>query len=75
MEMLQGKNESIPPSKIFSCMCFVKNNGLIVGKLDLRTVKYIFLGYSGTQNGYVCWSQGQNQKRSVGDARVKKIRY
>jgi hypothetical protein len=56
MEMLQGKNESIPPPKVFECVCFVKDNRPMVRKLDPRTVKCIFVGYSGTQKGYVCWS-------------------
>lgn len=38
------------------CLCFVKDNGPTVGKLDLRAMKYVFMGYFGTQKGYVCWS-------------------
>jgi hypothetical protein len=56
MEMLQKKNGSIPPLKVFGCVCFVKDNRPTVGKLDPKAVKCIFLGYSGTQKGYVCWS-------------------
>jgi hypothetical protein len=53
MEMLHGKNESIPPLKVFGCVYFVKDNKPMVEKLDLRAVKYIFVGYSGTQKSYV----------------------
>jgi hypothetical protein len=27
-----------------------------VGKLDPRAIKSVFVGYSATQKGYVCWS-------------------
>jgi hypothetical protein len=37
-------------------VCFVKDNRPTEGKLDPRAVKCIFVGYSGTQKGYVCWS-------------------
>jgi hypothetical protein len=35
-------------------VCFVQDNRPNVGKLNLRAVKYIFVGYSSTQKGYVC---------------------
>jgi hypothetical protein len=35
---------------------FVKDNKPSVGKLDLKAVKCVFVGYSATQKGYVCWS-------------------
>jgi hypothetical protein len=35
---------------------FVQNNRSNVGKLNSRAVKCIFVGYSGTQKGYVCRS-------------------
>jgi hypothetical protein len=34
----------------------VKDNKPSVGKLDSRAVKCVFVGYSATQKGYVCWS-------------------
>ena len=34
----------------------MQDNRPNVGKLDPRAVKCIFVGYSGTQKGYVCWS-------------------
>jgi hypothetical protein len=54
MKILQEKNGSICPPKVFSCVCFVKDNRPTVEKLDPRTVKCIFVGYSSTQKGYVC---------------------
>jgi hypothetical protein len=35
---------------------FVQANRPNVGKLNLRVVKCIFVGYSDIQKGYVCWS-------------------
>ncbi|KAJ9550922.1 hypothetical protein OSB04_014967 [Centaurea solstitialis] len=54
--MLKGENEYILPLKVFGCVCFVKDNRPTVGKLDPRSVKCVFVGYSATQKGYVCWS-------------------
>jgi hypothetical protein len=48
-EMLKGKNKNILPLKIFGCICFVQNNKLNVEKLNPKAMKYIFVGYSGTQ--------------------------
>jgi hypothetical protein len=56
IEMLKGKNEDVLPLKTFGCVCFVQDNRPNVGKLDLNTVKCVFVGYSATQKGYVCWS-------------------
>ena len=55
-EMLKGDNGGILPLKVFGCVCFVKDNRPSVGKLDPRAVKCVFVGYSATQKGYVCWS-------------------
>jgi hypothetical protein len=49
MEILQGKNMSIPPPKMFGCMRLVKDNIPTVAKLNPRTVKCIFVGYFVTQ--------------------------
>jgi len=54
-ELLKGDNEGILPLKVFECVCFVKDN-IPVGKLDPRAVKCVFVGYSATQKGYVCWN-------------------
>jgi hypothetical protein len=35
---------------------FMRDNRPTVGKLDPRVVKYVFLGYSATQKGYVYWN-------------------
>jgi hypothetical protein len=54
--MLKGDNRGILPLKVFRCVYFVKDNRPTVGKLDPRNVKCVFVGYSGTQKGYICWS-------------------
>jgi hypothetical protein len=59
--MLKCKNENILPLKYFGCVCFVQDNRPNVGKLNPRVVKCIFVGYSGTQKGYVCWSLVENR--------------
>ena len=55
IEMLKGENKFILPLKVFGCVCFVKDNRQMVGKLDPRAVKCIFVGYSDTQKGYKCY--------------------
>ena len=55
-ELLQGNNSGILPLKVFGCVCFVKDSRPSVGKLDPKAVKCVFVGYSATQKGYVCWS-------------------
>jgi hypothetical protein len=37
-------------------VCFVKDNRPSVEKLDPRAVKCVFVGYSATHKGYICWS-------------------
>jgi hypothetical protein len=56
IEMLKGKNGDVLPLKTFGCVCFVQNNRPNVGKMDPKAVKCVFVGYSATQKGYVCWS-------------------
>ncbi|XP_042946560.1 uncharacterized protein LOC122279793 isoform X3 [Carya illinoinensis] len=46
---------SLPP-KIFGCVCFVHNLGPGFDKLDPRSTKCLFVGYSRTQKGYRCYS-------------------
>jgi hypothetical protein len=54
--MLKGDNGGILPLKVFGCVCFMKDNRLSVGNLNPRVVKCVFVGYSASQKGYVCWS-------------------
>ena len=47
-------------SKIFMCVSFVHVHSPNKGKLDLRAVKYIFVGYSSTQKGHKCYHPPSN---------------
>ncbi|XP_078180398.1 uncharacterized protein LOC144574327 [Carex rostrata] len=55
-EVWQGKNGDILPLRTFGCICFVQDRRPNVGKLDPKAVKCVFVGYSVTQKGYMCWS-------------------
>ena len=47
---------STVPSKIFGCSFFVHINQQYRSKLDPRSLKCIFLGYSSNKKGYKCYS-------------------
>lgn len=42
--------------KVFSCVAFVHVHSHGRGKLDLRAIKCIFIGYSTAQKGYKCYN-------------------
>jgi hypothetical protein len=44
------------PLKVFGCVCYVHNLGPNYYKLDHRSTKCVFLGYSTIQKGYHCYS-------------------
>ena len=41
--------------KVFGCTCFVQDVRPQVSKLDLQSLKCIFMGYSQVQKGYTCY--------------------
>ena len=41
--------------KVFGCTCFVLDVRPQVSKLDPKSLKYIFVGYSHVQKGYNCY--------------------
>jgi hypothetical protein len=55
IKMLKGKNQDVIPLKTFGCVLRTGQQ-TECGKLDPKTVKCVFVGYSATQKGYVCWS-------------------
>jgi hypothetical protein len=58
IDCLTGKNSFVVPSKVFGCVCFVKD---YIGKLDPRALTCIFVGYSGKQKGYKCWCPAEKR--------------
>jgi hypothetical protein len=44
----------IPPKK-FGCVCFVHNTSLSTSKLDAKSYKCVFVGYSSGKKGYKCY--------------------
>ena len=49
-------NQSFPiDPKVFGCTCFVRDVRPQVSKLDLKSLKCIFVGYSHIQKGYRCY--------------------
>ena len=45
-------------SRVFRCTCFIRDARPHVNKLDPKSLKYIFLGYSQVQKGYRCYCPG-----------------
>ena len=41
--------------RVFGCTCFVRDVHSYVSKLDPKSLKCIFLGYSRVQKGYKCY--------------------
>ncbi|KAJ9539489.1 LOW QUALITY PROTEIN: hypothetical protein OSB04_032222 [Centaurea solstitialis] len=48
-------------SKIFGCSCFVRDTQPHLSKLDPKSLKCVFLGYSRLQKGYRCFSPVLNR--------------
>ena len=47
--------------RIFGCTCFVRDTRPQVSKLDPKSLKCVFLGYSRLQKGYRCYSPSLNR--------------
>ena len=56
MEILKGRKIDMSHLRVFSYICFVHNQSQHRDKLDPRSVKCMFLGYSSTQKGYKCYN-------------------
>jgi hypothetical protein len=55
-EMVFGENKFVVPPKLFGSTCFVQDHRPSIRKLDSRALKYVFVGYLSSQQGYKCWS-------------------
>ncbi|KAL0641684.1 hypothetical protein Bca4012_102622 [Brassica carinata] len=54
-EVLNQYKPSIEHMKIFGCLCFVMVPGEIRNKLEAKSSKAMFIGYSSSQKGYKCY--------------------
>ena len=55
-ELLKGRKIDISHLRTFGCTCFVHVQADKRDKLDPRSIKCMFLGYSSTQKGYKCYN-------------------
>jgi hypothetical protein len=51
-EMLIGTTSFKVPPKKFGCVCFIHNISLEISKLDVKSHKSVFIGYSSGKKGY-----------------------
>jgi hypothetical protein len=61
IECLIGKLHFVVPPKVFGSVCFVRDHRASIGKLDPRSLKCIFVGYSGKQKGFKCWCPSERK--------------
>lgn len=55
ISMLSKFHHIFDLTHVFACVCYVHILRAQVRKLDARSMKGLFLGYSPTQNGYWCF--------------------
>jgi hypothetical protein len=55
-EMLTGTISFKVPPKKFGCVCFVHNTSPRLSKLDAKSHKCVFIGYSSGKKGYKCYN-------------------
>ncbi|KAG7641364.1 Ribonuclease H-like superfamily [Arabidopsis suecica] len=60
-EVLNNTKPSINHLRVFGCVCFVLVPGEQRNKLDAKSTKCMFLGYSTTQKGYKCFDPTKNR--------------
>ncbi|WZZ65969.1 hypothetical protein YC2023_077339 [Brassica napus] len=54
-EVLNKTKPSLDHLRVFGCLCFVMIPGELRNKLDAKSSKAMFIGYSPTQKGYKCY--------------------
>ena len=54
-EVLNKHKPSVGHLSVFGCLCYVLIPGQIRNKLEARSTKAVFIGYSTTQKGYKCY--------------------
>ena len=60
-EVLKNWPINLSHLKVFGCTCFVHVQASHHDKLDPRSMKCVFLGYSSTQKGYNCFNPVTNK--------------
>lgn len=60
-EVLNRTKPSIDHLRVFGCICFVLRPGELRDKLEAKSTKCMFLGYSTTQKGYKCYDFSKNR--------------
>ncbi|WZY72232.1 hypothetical protein YC2023_004472 [Brassica napus] len=55
-EVLNKHKPSLEHIRIFGCLCYVLIPGELRNKLEARSTKAMFIGYSTTQKGYKCYN-------------------
>ncbi|WZZ78411.1 hypothetical protein YC2023_098983 [Brassica napus] len=54
-EVLNQRKPSLTYMRVFGCLCYVLVPGELRNKLEARSRKAMFIGYSTTQKGYKCY--------------------
>jgi hypothetical protein len=76
LEVLQAKSPDLSLLKVFGCFCFMHFPPSQCDKLDSRSNKCIFLGYSQTQKEYKGYNPSLNKMYTLRDVRfIKDIPY
>jgi hypothetical protein len=55
IEMLTGTTSFKVSPKKFDCVCFVHNTSVSTSKLDVKSYKCVFVGYSSGEKRYKCY--------------------
>ena len=70
-EVLNKTKPSLDHLRVFGCVCFILRPGELRDKLEAKSTRGMFLGYSTTQKGYKCYDFSKN--RTVVSREVKFI--
>ena len=54
-EVLNEYKPSLEHMRVFGCLCYVMVPGELRNKLQARSTKAMFIGYSSSQKGYKCY--------------------
>ncbi|CAL9238765.1 unnamed protein product [Arabidopsis halleri] len=60
-QVLNNQNPNIEHLRVFGCVCFVFIPSDLRNKLEPKSTKCVFIGYSTTQRGYKCFDPTNNR--------------